>query len=206
MSNNSSIVFFDTQFKNQITEHDFALNPFEQAALPYLRGDLLDFGCGMGNLALRAARAGHRVHALDASPAAIAHLRKLAHDEALPLQADEADLRSMQLSASFDTVICIGLLMFFDCPTALVQLEHLKSLVRPGGVAVVNVLIEGTTYTDMFSVEGHCLFKPDELAKQFQGWNVLLHQQSDFPAPGGTVKKFATLIAQRPLSSPSSAD
>lgn len=205
MNNNSSVAFFDTQFKSQITQHDFALNPFELAALPYVRGEVLDFGCGMGNLAVRAARAGHHVHALDASPAAIAHLRKLAQDEALPLRADEADLRTMQMPTTFDTVICIGLLMFFDCPTALVQLEHLKSLVRPGGIAVVNVLIEGTTYTDMFSVEGHCLFKPDELADRFEGWDVLLNEQRDFPAPGGTVKKFATLIAQLPLHSPPSA-
>lgn len=199
MNNNYSVAFFDTQFQNQITQHDFAPNPFELAALPYVRGDVLDFGCGMGNLAVRAARAGHRVHALDASPAAIAHLRKLAQDEALPMRAEEADLRIMQLAETFDTVICIGLLMFFDCPTALVQLDHLKSLVRPGGIAVVNVLIEGTSYTDMFSVEGHCLFKPDELAARFQGWDVLLHEKRDFPAPGETVKKFATLIAQRPL-------
>ena len=58
----------------------------------------------------------------------------------------------------------------------------------------------------MFSVEGHCLFKPDELTERFHGWDVLLHERSDFPAPGGTVKKFATLIAQRPLTSPFSAD
>lgn len=198
MSTNQSVDFFDAQFKQQITRHDFALNPFERAAVPYLRGDVLDFGCGMGNLAVHAARAGHQVLALDASPAAIAHLRQLAQEEKLTLTAQEADLRIMQISTSFDTVVSIGLLMFFDCPGALRQLDHLKSLVRPGGVAVINVLIKGTTFMDMFSAEGHCLFPPGELLTHFADWRVLLHEHSVYPAPGDSVKKFATLIVERP--------
>lgn len=197
MSLHSSVAFFDTQFQRQIAQHEFALNPFEQAALPHLRGRILDFGCGMGNLALHAARVGHEVVAYDASPAAIAHLQQVARDEALPLRAAVADLREMRMQEQFDTVVCIGLLMFFDCPTALSQLAHLQSLLRPGGVAVVNVLTEGTTYMDMFSPEGHCLFKQGELLAQFDGWRILAHEQRSFPAPGGTVKAFDTVIAER---------
>ncbi len=198
MDTNASVDFFDKQFKQQITQHDFALNPFELSALPYLRGRVLDFGCGMGNLAVHAARAGHPVLALDASTAAVAHLRQLAREEGLDLQAGEADLRTYRVDDEFDTVVSIGLLMFFDCQTALRQLQHLKSLVRPGGVAIINVLTEGTTYMGMFSPEEHCLFKPDGLLTQFAGWRIHSHQQSTFPAPGDTVKMFATLIAQRP--------
>jgi tellurite methyltransferase len=198
MNTNRSIEFFDTQFKQQITKHDFALNPFELAAVPYLRGRILDFGCGMGNLAVHAARAGHEVVALDASPTAIEHLRRVTRENALTLQATRADLRTTRLHDEFDTVVSIGLLMFFDRQTALQQLEHLKSLVRPGGVAVINVLTEGTTFMGMFSSEGHCLFGPDELLTRFVGWRILTHDHSVFPAPGDTVKAFSTLIAQRP--------
>lgn len=200
MNTTSSVAFFDSQFKQQITQHDFALNPFELATLPYLRGKVLDFGCGMGNLAVHAARAKHEVVALDASPAAVAHLRQLARNENLTLQVEQADLRTTQLNGRFDTVVSVGLLMFFDCQTALRQLEHLKSLVRPGGVAVINVLTEGTTFTSMFSPDGHCLFGADDLLTHFAGWRVLLHDHSVYPAPGNTVKAFATLIAQRPQS------
>ncbi|BDG04208.1 hypothetical protein [Anaeromyxobacter oryzae] len=31
---NRSIEFFDEQFKRQVQAHEFALNPFEEAALP----------------------------------------------------------------------------------------------------------------------------------------------------------------------------
>src|SRR5262249_18522278 len=153
--------FFDEQFRRQVVAHDYALNPFEQAALPYVQGKVLDFGCGLGNLALEVARRGCSVVALDASHAAVEHLRLAAAEHALLVHAEEADLRSYELREDFDTVVCIGLLMFFDCPTANRQLAQLQEHVRPGGVAVVNVLTEGTTFMDMFAPEGHCLFEPD---------------------------------------------
>lgn len=195
-----SVDFFDTQFRDQIARHEFALNPFEQAALPWLRGKVLDFGCGLGNLAVAAARAGHEVLALDASAAAIAHLQSLGREEALPLRAVAADLRTVRLEETFDTVVSIGLLMFFDCPTAWRQLEHLQALVRPGGIAVINVLTEGTTFMRMFSPTGHCLFAPGALVARFAGWEVLAHEPSRYPAPEGTVKVFATVIARRPAA------
>ena len=46
------IAFFDTQFQRQVRESDFALNPFEQLALDYIAGTVLDYGCGLGNLSI----------------------------------------------------------------------------------------------------------------------------------------------------------
>lgn len=193
-----SIDFFETQFRCQVDAGDLALNPFERAALPLLRGRVLDFGCGLGNLAVAAARAGCAVLALDASPTAIRHLRETAAAERLAIEAVEADLRDYAADGDFDAVACIGLLMFFDCATALRQLDHLQSRVRPGGIAVVNVLIQGTTYLDMFDASGHCLFERGRLRQSFDGWRILHEEFSDFPAPGGTLKSFATLIAEKP--------
>src|SRR5512137_461066 len=87
MNGKRSVEFFDRQFERQVREGDFALNPFEQAALPQLRGRVLDFGCGLGNLALAAARAGCSVLALDASEVAIAHLSQVAAAERLDIDA-----------------------------------------------------------------------------------------------------------------------
>jgi tellurite methyltransferase len=194
---NASVRFFDAQFRRQIAAHEEQLNPFETAALPHLRGAVLDLGCGLGNLALAAARRSCRVTALDGSAAAIAHLRAAAQREALPIQTAEAELSTYRIGGEFDTVVCIGLLMFFDRPTALRQLAALQAAVRPGGTAVVNVLIEGTTYLDMFAPEGHCLFAPGELREHFAGWELLQFERQSFDAPGGTVKVFATLIARK---------
>ncbi|MFO1219459.1 MAG: methyltransferase domain-containing protein [Burkholderiaceae bacterium] len=194
----SSIRFFDAQFQRQIRAGDLQLNPFEQAALPHLSGSVLDYGCGLGNLALAAARRGCTVLALDASPAAIAHLRAAAAAEGLPLRAVEADLRRHVLHESFDAVVSIGLLMFFDCATALAQLAQLQAHVKPGGIAAINVLVQGTTYLEMFDTAGHCLFAPDELTRCFAGWQLLRCERQDFEAPGGTVKSFVTVVARKP--------
>lgn len=198
MKPTASVQFFDTQFQRQLDAADFALNPFEQAVLAHVSGRVLDYGCGLGNLAVAAARMGCPVKALDASPAAMAHLRRVAREQGLPIEAVEADLRAYELTEDFDTVVCIGLLMFFDCDTARRQLHGLQQHVRPGGVAAINVLVEGTTFLDMFDPAAYCLFARDELVSRFAGWQLLHAQQQDFPAPKGQLKSFATVIARRP--------
>lgn len=198
MTVNSSVQFFDEQFRRQIAAAQHALNPFETAALPHLHGEVLDYGCGLGNLAIEAARRGCSVTALDASPAAVEHIRAIARDHELPIRAAEADLRHHRIDADYDAVVCIGLLMFFDCPTAYRKLAEVQASVRPGGIAIVNVLVEGTDFLDMFSPEGHCLFRVEDLPRRFDGWETLLHRSDSYPAPGATRKVFATLIARKP--------
>ena len=108
------------------------------------------------------------------------------------------DLSKYEITSSYDAAVCIGLLMFFDCPTAYRQLKTMQDHVRPGGVAIVNVLTEGTTYMDMFSAEGHCLFKQDELRAHFSNWKILRYEIKAFDAPANTRKVFATVIARKP--------
>ena len=63
---------------------------------------------------------------------------------------------------------------------------------------VVNVLVQGTTYMDMFDPSSHCLWDTNELAKRFAGWEILDRAQDDFPAPHASLKSFVTLIARKP--------
>ena len=198
MNPDGSVAFFDKQFQQQVRDQDFKLNPFELAALPHLQGRVLDFGCGMGNLAIAAAQRGCSVVALDASRSAIGHLRQRAAAEALPVEAIEADLRDHEIQEDFDCVVSIGLLMFFDCASALRVLSMLQARVRPGGIAVINVLVEGTTYLDMFQPDHYCLLPRTELERRFAGWNIIHSEFRDFDAPGQRIKSFVTLIAQKP--------
>ncbi|MGH8724122.1 MAG: hypothetical protein ACREU1_04640 [Burkholderiales bacterium] len=59
------------------------------------------------------------------------------------------------------------------------------------------MLIEGTTYMDMFDPAAFCFFGRDELAAAFSGWETLLSRHEDFSAPGNTIKRFHTLVARR---------
>ena len=200
MTSDHSIRFFDQQFQRQTNAGDLALNPFEESALPFLRGRVLDFGCGMGNLAIAAAKCGCSVVAVDASAAAIESLQQRAFAESLAIDVVLADLRNYEVTEDFDAIVSIGLLMFFDCPTAFRCLANLQSHVRDDGFVIINVMVEGTTYLDMFAPDEHCLFSRTEMERRFADWNIISSEFRDFGAPGERVKSFATLIAQKPLT------
>lgn len=202
MAESRTIAFFDEQFRRQTKDVALELNPFEALALPYLHGDVLDFGCGLGNLAFAAASRGCNVTALDASPAAIEHVRARAASEGASVAASLADLRDYPLTREYDCVVSIGLLMFFDCPTALKVLSDLQAHVRRGGIAIINVLVEGTTFLDMFDPAGYCLFAAAEMQRRFAGWTIERSEFGDFEAPRSTLKRFCTVAARRPSTRP----
>jgi tellurite methyltransferase len=197
MTANRSIEFFDTQFQRQVAAGEYALNPFETAVLPFITGRVLDLGCGLGNLSVEAARRGATVTALDASAAAVEHLRDMAGKEKLPIDALQADLEHYAIDRDYDTIAAIGLLMFMKRSVALALLGQIRQHVAPGGRAIINVLVEGTTYMDMFDKNNHYLFGRNELADAFAGWEILLSRHDSFPAPNGRMKEFATIVARK---------
>jgi tellurite methyltransferase len=197
--NKKSVAFFESQFQRQVRDEEYALNPFEILALDYVKGSVLDLGCGLGNLSLEAGRRGHHVLAVDASPTAIARLNKDAQCEGLPVRGTHADIERWTIDESYDTIVAIGLLMFFRRETALKLLTAIQEHIKPGGRAIVNVLIEGTTYLGMFDPDNYCLFRRNELEKRFAGWTILESRYQTFPAPEGTRKDFSTIIAEKPI-------
>ena len=198
--NNRTVEFFDSQFQRQIIAAEYSLNPFERAILPFVFGDVLDLGCGLGNLAIAAAKKGCRVTAYDARPTAIADLSRRADEQKLSIAARAADLRNFVVEGRFDSVIAVGLFMFFAEEDAREGLARVKGSTKPGGIAAVNVLVEGTTYLDMFEPGEYYLFSESELPKFFSDWKPEYLKLESFPAPRETVKRFFTLVARRPLS------
>lgn len=197
MCPNQSVTFFDTQFQKQLAGNDLALNPFENVALPFLRGRVLDLGCGLGNLSIKAARRGLEVVAVDASETAIKRIREVALAEDLKIDAIQAEIGRWPIAEQFDTVIAIGLLMFFKKADALSLLAEIQEHVADRGVTIINVLIEGTTYMGMFEPGNYHLFGIHELEERFKGWSILLSRHDSFDAPGNTRKEFATIVARR---------
>jgi len=194
---NHSIKFFDTQFQTQVNKGDFSLNPFEKLALPFLKGKVLDLGCGLGNLAIEAARRGCAVLALDASKTAIERIHNVATAENLAIKAQLVDLSTYKVSENYDVIVSIGLLMFMEKSKAYEILNNIKLHVGSGGYAVINVLIDTTTYLDMFDLNGFYLFGHNELQEQFAGWEIVESQYDNFEAPSSSIKAFTTLVARK---------
>ena len=193
-----AVEFFGAQLERQIAAHDYKLNPFEERALPWLTGNVLDLGCGLGNLSLAAAARGAQVTAYDACENAVDDLAERAVASGLDVWVKAVDQKGGRPEKTYDSVACIGLLMFFARDDALAGVAAVRDAVRPGGVAVVNAMIEGSTFLAMFDPDAYYLFKPEELAAPFAGWEFLHDSEEEFPAPGNTIKRFRTLVVRRP--------
>lgn len=202
MATNRTIEFFEAQFRDRvgIGARDEALSGFQELALPFVSGRVLDLACGLGTLSFAAARKGCEVVAVDSSPTAIAHVSARAQADRLPVTAVCADLEHWPIAGTYDTVVAIGILMFFRREVSERLLRSVQDAVRPGGVAATTVLLEGTTFKGPFDPERTHLFAPDELGRAFASWEALARRGGEVPSPDGTVRRFQTLVARKPAT------
>jgi len=194
--------YFEQRHGGRIPTAEVALSGFQHAALQFVSGRVLDLACGLGGLSITAARSGCEVVAVDASATAIEHVAEVARAEGLNIAAVRHDIATYEPDGAFDTVVAIGILMFFPREVAFGILERIRRAVAPGGHAVITVLMEGTTFTDVFAGEPHHLFASDELERAFSDWAVLSCERGEFPAVRGTVKRIGTIVARKPAAPP----
>jgi ubiquinone/menaquinone biosynthesis C-methylase UbiE len=114
------------------------------AALPYLRGRVLELGCGTGNLQRALAQADFLAPiGLDASPQMLALTRrKLAHIGATP-RLLRADARTLPFPlAVFDTLVATFPSEYIMAPATLAEAHR---VLRPGGRLVVVLAAQFTS-------------------------------------------------------------
>ena len=108
-----------------------------EALAPQPQSRVLDSAAGAGGAALELARRGHRVTAIDASPAMVARTKERAFAMGLMIEALAIDGQDLAFpDASFDAALSVlGVILF---PDAVRGLSELRRAVRPGGrIAIV---------------------------------------------------------------------
>lgn len=107
---------------------------------------LLDFGCGWGDVAIRAARAGFEVHGFDITDENVAIARTRAEKSGLSDRAHFTVAAAEQLhypDTTFDVVIGIDILHHVDIPAAMAECHR---VLRPGGRIVFKEPVEAPLF------------------------------------------------------------
>jgi len=84
---------------------------------------VLDAGCGEGTYAAALASRGHRVTAIDFSPAMVEATRALARAAGVSQRVEviHADLRSWLPRAPYDVVLCLGVAEYYDDASEMLE-------------------------------------------------------------------------------------
>ena len=114
-------------------------SPIEKAALRFVKGKVLDIGCGAGRHALELQKRGFDVLGIDNSPLAlrVCRLRGLRRTRLLPIE----DLRRLKAS-SVDTFLMLGnnFGLFGNPSKARRLLGQMRRIARPGAVIIAQTL------------------------------------------------------------------
>jgi SAM-dependent methyltransferase len=99
-------------------------------------GQVLDIGCGQGTQSLLLARRGHLITGLDSSATLLGDFRATLAAEPAAVRARvqlvQGDAVHGSAPASFDAVLCQGVLMYLPDPGPL--LDAIARVVKPGGL------------------------------------------------------------------------
>lgn len=127
--------------------HTFYRDPVDEKKLAFLVEeirrvgepplDILEIGCGSGNICRPLASLGHRVRGTDIDPASVEFARSHSRFPNLELAVGGIDQLHEEPSAGYDVIIASEVLEHIDNPAA--ALGGIRRLLRPEGVVLVTI-------------------------------------------------------------------
>lgn len=100
-------------------------------------GRALDLGAGEGADAIRLARLGYQVDAVDISGIAAKKTRLFAGDASVEINVHETDASDFEFRSAYDVIICNGLLHYVYDKDTLIR--RMQAATLPGGLNVVSL-------------------------------------------------------------------
>lgn len=156
-----------------IAEARFELNKL--VALIPKNASVLDIGAGNGNNTRFFLEKGLSVTAVEPNPEAIKDLRLLQKEHPKSLKIVKASLDNYQPAEKFDVIICCMVVHFIEGRKAgLEAIKKIQIWTNPSGVN----LITGYMYNQPLSNDYTFLFKPGELKKQYEKWEIYWSEES----------------------------
>ena len=110
--------------------------------------DVLDLGCGAGRLAIELSAKGYAVTGVDKSPAMLKIARRNADERQVKLRLLRSQLSDLKVAGRFDAAYSVQdpFNYILEEKELSDSLARLKSLLRPGGVLVVDIMNFASLY------------------------------------------------------------
>ncbi len=132
-------------------------------------GTALDIGAGEGADAIRLARLGYEVTAVDISVAAGEKIERFAAEAGVNVRVQVADIARYQFDDAYDVVICNGVLHYVADKAGVVR--RMQEVTNPGGLNVISLW---STYTPVppchNSVSVYCDDEDGEVTRAYRSW------------------------------------
>ena len=111
----------------------------------WIRGSVLDIGCGAGEHTIHLTERGHTVLGVDLSPAAVDLARANTAARGVPARFEVADALALSDRPAFDTIVDSALFHVFGPDERARYVRSLGEACRPGGRVFVLALAESDT-------------------------------------------------------------
>ncbi len=145
--------------------------------------EVLDVGCGIGNLAIDAARTGASVTGVDLAPEMVANARRAADVVGSPVRFMEGDAEDLPIgTASVDVVMSSFACMF--APRHAVTAGELARVLRPGGRMGVLAWTPGSDIGQFIRATAPHLPPPPASAQSPLLWGDEAHVREIFAGTG----------------------